>query len=531
MNRAIALRPDDAPTTVVGDVPDGVLAAFWEYERALATDDLESLAQSFAPGPQTIRADAAGLLLGSGQIAAFRQARGGAPARDIHELHVRVVAADQVVVMAVNVQNAGGFGIVTQLWQRVDALWKITVAHVSSPSPALDRRIWRVAGHPLIAASRPGPLDGQSVAVKDIFQVAGFTRGAGNPAFLAEGQPATVHADAVEALLRAGAEVGGLATTDEFAYSIAGVNAHYGTPPNPRVPGGLPGGSSSGVATAVALGQASIGLGTDTAGSIRVPASYQGLWGLRTTHGAVSLRGVLALAPGFDTVGWLTREPEILYRCVTSSLAAPEDQTRGTGEFVLADQLADVVTPRAWRAFRSTVSALVGRGSLPSPTPVELPDIRKVFEAFRTVQAAEAWREHGAWVSAHPGALGPDVASRFAWASTVSSRDERSARARLAGVRRALDLVLDGRVLLLPTTASSAPPRNADPAGIELARTSTLVLTCLAAIGGRPAVSTPLLQDGTAPLGLCLVGSQNTDLDLIDQARGLQAAALRRESG
>ncbi len=104
----------------------------------------------------------------------------------------------------------------------------------------------------------------------------------------------------------------GISRTDEFAYSLAGTNAHFGTPPNPRAPRRISGGSSSGSVSAVALGHVSIGLGTDTGGSIRVPAAYQGVWGIRTTHGAVDRGGLLPLAPTFDTVGWFARTPALL---------------------------------------------------------------------------------------------------------------------------------------------------------------------------------------------------------------------------
>jgi Asp-tRNA(Asn)/Glu-tRNA(Gln) amidotransferase A subunit family amidase len=171
-----------------------------------------------------------------------------------------------------------------------------------------DPRIWREVGRPLVAPTRPGPLSGMTIAVKDLFEVAGFRLGLGNPAFLGNAVPAERTASALQVLMDAGAAVRGIAQTDEFAYSIAGANAHYGTPPNGVVAGRLPGGSSSGPASAVAFGQATVGLGTDTAGSIRVPASYQALWGLRTTHGVVSVDGVWPLAPTFDTVGWLARD-------------------------------------------------------------------------------------------------------------------------------------------------------------------------------------------------------------------------------
>jgi amidase len=151
-----------------------------------------------------------------------------------------------------------------------------------------------------------------SVAVKDLFAVEGFAVGAGKGDWLAEGSPETTTAPAAAALLAAGAVVAGIFRTDEFAYSLAGTNAHYGTPPNPKAPGRISGGSSSGSASAVALGEATIGLGSDTGGSIRVPSAYQGLLGIRTTHGAIATDGLLPLAPSFDTVGWMTRDAATL---------------------------------------------------------------------------------------------------------------------------------------------------------------------------------------------------------------------------
>ncbi len=197
--------------------------------------------------------------------------------------------------------------------------------------PRIDRRIWRVVGDPLLPSGDhkddhpgvptgdhepAGELAGLRVAVKDLFAVAGFAIGAGNPTFLAQQSPQPEHAVAVARLLDAGAAITGIAQTDEFAYSLAGTNIHYGTPPNPRAPGRISGGSSSGSASATAAGQVDIGLGTDTGGSIRVPASYQGLWGLRTTHGSVDRTGLLPLAPSFDTVGVLTRDPTTLRKAI-----------------------------------------------------------------------------------------------------------------------------------------------------------------------------------------------------------------------
>ncbi|WNB86551.1 amidase family protein [Cellulomonas sp. ATA003] len=188
--------------------------------------------------------------------------------------------------------------------------------------PPIDPTVWRVVGAPLVAPTTRGQLDGVRVAVKDVIAVAGQARGAGVPAWLTHAPVEPAHAPALAALLAAGAHVQGVARTDELAYSLAGRNPHYGTPPNAAVRGRLPGGSSSGPAAAVGLGQADLGLATDTAGSVRVPASYGGLWGLRPTHGLVPSDGVLPLAPSFDTVGWLARDGATLRAALVATLAA-----------------------------------------------------------------------------------------------------------------------------------------------------------------------------------------------------------------
>jgi amidase len=377
-------------------------------------------------------------------------------------------------------------------------------------SSAVDPSVWRVTGSPLVVGG-DGALNGETVAVKDLYDVAGFAVGAGVPAFL--GAPATSNAPAVQALLDAGADIVGIAQTDEFAYSIAGRNSHYGTPPNPAVPGGVPGGSSSGPASAVALGEASIGLGTDTAGSIRVPASYQGLWGLRTTHGSVSSAGIVPLAPSFDAPGWLTRDADTLRRAAATSVVAPAE----TSTFVVDPALAAHAEPDVRTAFEAFIGARFER--------VTLGDAQEFFETFRTVQQAEAWRSHGAWILAHPGALGDDVAARFALAAAVTPAQEAAARANLARLRLKLDDLLGDRVLLVPSASSTAPSLTMDAVDIERTRQGTLKLTSIAGLTGRPALSAPLLRvphaGGTATVGLSLVGPRNSDLALIDLALSL----------
>ncbi|GAA4685322.1 AtzH-like domain-containing protein [Frondihabitans cladoniiphilus] len=540
------------PTSVVGDLPDGLIEAFDAYEAALAANDQEALAAAFEEGPDSLRADAAGLLVGHEAITAFRGRRSQAPVRTIVECHVRVLSPTAVVVVSVNAPAAGGRGILTQLWNRgADGVWRIGAAQVQAPAPVFDTRIWRVVGAPLVlspagstaagsTAGGAGELAGETVAVKDLFAVAGFAVGGGVPAYLAEAPVAEFHSPAVQALLDAGADLLGIAQTDEFAFSIAGRNSAYGTPPNGAVPGAISGGSSSGPASAVALGHATIGLGTDTGGSIRVPASYQGLWGLRTTHGIVRRTDLLPLAPTFDTVGWLTRDAGLLARAAAATLGGAAGHSPSATRpaqrdvdpvFVVDPRLVASVAPDVREAFASTLAELfpADAGSVDSgpdgaaPADVALGDIAHLFELFRIVQAAEAWRTHGDWISAHPTALAPDVMARFRFGASVTPTQEGDARAEIAVQREHLDRVLDDRILLLPSASSAAPPLTATAAEIDVVRSGTLGLTSVAGIGGYPAVSAPVMQVPGGPVGLCLVGPRGSDLALVEIAASLAA--------
>lgn len=524
-----------AATGIPTGIPDDLRAAFDAYERALADNDLEALDAAFAPGSETLRGDGAGLLVGHDAISAFRGVRGGVPARSIERIEYRPLAPDTALLMSVSRSHSGGRGLQTQVWQRIDGRWLITAAHVTPRPAAFDRAIWRTVGDPLYQGAWEGPLAGLTIAVKDLFAIKGYRIGAGNPAFLADARPETTTAPAVGDLLRGGASLRGIARTDEFAYSVAGDNAHYGTPPNVTVPGALPGGSSSGPASAVAAGQADVGLATDTAGSVRVPASYQGLWGLRTTHDLVPRQGMLPLAQTFDTVGWLTRDGATLQRvaqwCLSYDGSGSTEQTLGASEadlpwrFVIPDEVVAAADAGTRAAFDELTLRLEGAAETPGLEHASIGDLDDYLAAFRTVQGAEAWRNNGAWLSAHPEATGAAVAARFRGAAAVTPADEATARAALGPLRDRLHELVADAALLLPTVPGPAPAVTTDPDRMDAVRRDTLRMTTPAAVAGLPAVSVPLLTVpsplGAAPVGVSLVSRAGTDLALVRLARRL----------
>ncbi|AZS37765.1 Glutamyl-tRNA(Gln) amidotransferase subunit A [Microbacterium lemovicicum] len=519
-------------------VPADLLAAFASYERAIMANDLDALDAAFAPGAGTMRGDGAGLLVGHDAISAFRGLRGGVPPRAIERIEHRALAPDVSLIVSVSRFGGGGTGLQTQVWERIDGAWLITAAHVTPRAQALDRSVWRTVGDPLWQGAWEGMLAGLTVAVKDLFAIKGYRIGAGNPAFLAEARAEHTTAAAVADLLRAGASLRGIARTDEFAYSIAGDNAHYGTPPNGAVPGALPGGSSSGPASAVATGQADIGLATDTAGSVRVPASYQGLWGLRTTHGLVPRQGLLPLAQSFDTVGWLTRDGDTMQRvvdwCLSYDGSASTENVYGESDddlpwrFLVPTEALAAAEPATRVAFEELLARLQETDAAPI---VRRPigDLDGYLVPFRTVQGAEAWRNNGDWVRAHPDALGPAVAERFAAASVITAAEESDARRALEPLAAALQATVEDAVILMPAVPGPAPRRTAAGDRVDAVRAATLRLTTPAAVAGLPSLSIPLLRVDGAPVGVCVTARAGTDIALVRLARRLARATLRSE--
>lgn len=401
-------------------------------------------------------------------------------------------------------------------------------ASSQSPTITADSRVWREAGDPLVPATGAGPLTGMSVAVKDLFSLSGFRIGAGNEEWLAERSPETTTATAAAALLAAGAVVAGISRTDEFAYSLAGTNAHYGTPPNPQAPGRISGGSSSGSASAVSLGQTTIGLGTDTGGSIRVPSAYQGLFGIRTTHGAISTVGLLPLAPSFDTVGWMTRDAATLAAVGNVLLPRHEPAAPLTGA-VFAPGLLALAQPDVVHAVECFLDAWAGTSDLPDLdwAGLRTAELPAWLAAFQTVQGYEAWQQHGPWIGTHWSSLGADVAARFRTASRVEPRQADDARDVLRAARQHIRAVVGGGLLVLPSASSVAPLLAEASLGgeaIEQVRRATMQLTCIAGIAGLPAVNLPLSTDAGLPCGVSIIGPANRDAELLTLAARLSGS-------
>ncbi len=216
---------------------------------------------------------------------------------------------------------------------------------------------FRRENHVALEGRGAGPLAGLTFAAKDVFHVAGQRTGFGSPEWLATHEPATRTAKAVQRLLDAGARMVGKTHSDEMAYSLTGENVHYGTPLNSRAPDRIPGGSSNGSVAAVAAGLVDFAIGTDCGGSVRLPASYCGILGMRPTVDRVPLDGVIPFGPPFDVVGWFARDAAVLEgvgRVLMADESTPPPARRllrAADAFALVDgAVADALAPAIERA-------------------------------------------------------------------------------------------------------------------------------------------------------------------------------------
>jgi amidase len=371
-----------------------------------------------------------------------------------------------------------------------------------------------------VANAADGPLAGLTFGVKDIFDVAGYPTGCGNPVKRRESGLAKAHAPVVAALLHAGARFVGKTHTAELAFSLDGRNAHYGTPTNPAAPGRVPGGSSSGSAAAVAAGLCDFALGSDTGGSVRGPASFCGLVGLRPTFGRTDLRGAMPLAAGFDTVGWFTRSIGLYERIAAVLLGEDVAGPRLSRLIRVSDAFALLFGPPEAAALAAGERAAAE--ALGSAAGITLaPDgLSEWQQLYRILQGYEAWAAHGPWIQSRDAELGPQTATRFEVSRRVTAAEaEAAAKKRVEVSERIRAVVGQDGVLMLPTMPGIALPVDAPEEEFEAFRARAIGMLCIAGLAGLPQVSLPVGTVAGCPLGLSLIGPPGRDRALLALAR------------
>jgi amidase len=370
------------------------------------------------------------------------------------------------------------------------------------------------------APRRAGPLSGLTFAAKDLFDVAGVVTGCGNPDWAATHQPARTDAWAVDALLQAGATLVGKTITDEISLGLLGINRFYGTPLNPRAPDRVPGGSSSGSASAVAGGLVDVALGTDSGGSVRMPASFCGLYGLRPTHGRIPTEGMMTQAPSFDTVGYFARNATTFGQ-VGAVLLAEQVVDAFPDEIIVATDCFALADEPVRRALLPVLDRL--RHAAPvSESLLANGDLRDWSHHQRVLQKSEFHATFRDWIDRVNPRLSAEVAGAFADDGHIPASNLAAAKTFRESASKRLDGLLDRRrVLCMPTSPILPIGRDARLSEMRTAVHRIVDLTAIAGLTGLPQVNLPMAAIGSIPVGLSLVGWRGGDAALVGAACAL----------
>jgi amidase len=380
-----------------------------------------------------------------------------------------------------------------------------------------------VPGQRVRIEGRPGgPLSGLTFAAKDLFDVAGYPTGGGNPDWARSNPIPARHAWAVQRLLDAGATLIGKTITDEVSLGIVGENAFYGTPVNSRAPDRVPGGSSSGSAAAVAAGLCDTALGTDTGGSVRVPASFCGLYGIRPTHGRLDVSGMMQQAPSSDTTGWFARDIPIFAKVSSIMLDEPISTALPRRLIIAVDAFAfaDPEVAAALQPMVDRLRVLIGEVREEVMAPAGL---TQWAGAQRTLQPSEAWLTFKDWIDRDNPRFAFSVARNVILGSMIPESERGWARLTRREARGRMRYLLpEGTILCLPTTPFPAPKRGEPLSVASEQRDRLLCLCCHGGLTGVPQISIPGATVDGLPVGLSIVGSRGCDSTLVAVARALE---------
>ena len=387
---------------------------------------------------------------------------------------------------------------------------------------AKDTRVYCIQGPSNLAATAEGVLSKLTFVFKDLFDVKSYATGAGNPAWLTSHQPAQQTASVIKKLLAQGANCVGRVQTDELAYSLNGQNIHYGTPVNPLAPGCLPGGSSSGSAVAVANGEADFSIGTDTGGSVRVPASYCGLFGLRPTLGKLALDNTFELAKSFDTAGVFSKDLTILSN-VFKVLAEQKQQGQKATTLYLDNTLANQLSQQRLSGLKHWCE----EANIELLSCNLLADTEQTLDGlsllFRTIQGFEIIEGHDAWLKEHGDSLDPSIMQRVMWARSITQQQYVEAKAQQQRFQQKLMSLFNEMhgLWILPTTPSGPPALTME--GDELAeyRSQLMGLTSIAGLAGFPQLHLPMQGLTEGPCGFSLMSIADKEADLIETGLSL----------
>lgn len=375
--------------------------------------------------------------------------------------------------------------------------------------------------HIALEGMEDGPLNDLVFAAKDVFKIVGSTWGNGHPEWLRTSPPDDFTSSVIKNLLKSGADLAGKTVCDELCFSISGENWHYGSPLNPHDTRRLTGGSSSGTCAATAGGLVDFAIGSDCLGSVRVPASYNGLLGMRPTYKRIPTDGEAPYCESMDVLGFVANNATTFKRVAKELLKEDRKKTSFTKLFIATDCF-DVIDPEVKDALETTVQFIGDTLGFVEEVTLAPEGLNKWTEIFRIVQGYEVWESYGGFINKYRPRLSPGPKERFQWASKITLQQYYQAYKKMGEIKEHFEKLLTPETLLvLPTASSIAPLKSAPQDEITYLRNQSSNLLCISPLAGIPQVSIPLAKQHNMPLGVSLIGAKDTDLELANFAANL----------
>jgi len=368
--------------------------------------------------------------------------------------------------------------------------------------------------HIALKGAGTGELNGLTFAAKDVFKIRGSTYSNGHPDWLRTHEPDDFTSSTIQRLLDQGADMVGKTVCDELCFSISGENWNYGSPFNPHDPRRFTGGSSSGSGAATSGGLVDFALGSDCLGSVRVPASYTGVFGVRPTYNRVPSDGEAEYCPSMDVFGYMASDPDI-FKKVSKVMLGEDPQPVKFTKLVIAKDCFNAVNPQIYTDLKPAIDHIAANLSSVEEREISPDGLDNWIKVFQQVQGYEVWRSYGGWVRKYRPVLSRGPRERLAWASTVTLPEYNAGLAKKLEISKHVrDMLANGEVLVMPTAASVAPMRTAPLEEINATRLQSTYLLCVSPLSGVPQMTLPMVMQDDLPLGLSLLSGFNTDLAL-----------------
>ena len=383
--------------------------------------------------------------------------------------------------------------------------------------------------HIALQGSGEGSLEGLVFGVKDVFKILGSTWGNGHPEWLRTSNPDEFTSSMITKLLEDGADLVGKTICDELCFSISGENWNYGSPINPHDARRLTGGSSSGTAAATAGGLVDFALGSDCLGSVRVPASYNGVLGMRPTYQRVPNDGEVKYCDSMDVLGYVAASPEI-FKKVSKVILGEDEKEFKFKRLLVAKDCFNIVNGDVKEALQPAVEYIGNKLESIEEVEVSLEGLENWVETFRIIQGYEVWESYGGWVRKYKPNLSQGPKERLEWTSTITMQEYKNALIEMKRIiKRIEELIPEDAVLCLPTAASVAPLKSAPLEEINATRLQSSALLCISALSGTPQVTLPMIKQHNVPLGITLIGAKGTDLALAEFSADLVEGYLGKQ--